>query len=226
MAHLGRAMPSSCTKRRSPRRPASGPLRRPLPERHKRNERERRTHDRHVNRQDRTGDTLTLDVTGPIVVRVGPPHRHAMPVLSPIESCSRARSSGVECPKTTHMNSTVAISTNIKVSTPRIAPSRCPCAPGPSGSAGRAGVARVERAAPVSLGRGFGRSGRSASLASPELASLRVRLRIATRDREPEVATLDAASPHAQHVALLFVSAIRQIDVDWKEQAAFQAGQS
>lgn len=97
-----------------------------LPQRHKRNESERRTNNRHVNRQDRTGDTLTLDVTGPIVVRVGPPHRHAMPVLSPIESCSRARSSGVECPKTTHMNSTVAISTNIKVSTPRIAPSRCP----------------------------------------------------------------------------------------------------
>jgi len=47
-------------------------------------------------------------------------YRQAMCVLSPIESCIRARSSAVECPSTAHMNATVAISKMIDVSSPRM----------------------------------------------------------------------------------------------------------
>jgi hypothetical protein len=60
-----------------------------------------------------------------------PGYRHAMPVLAPIESCRRARSSGVECVKITHMKRTVAISNSVNVSTtraidPRQNVSQCP----------------------------------------------------------------------------------------------------
>jgi hypothetical protein len=89
-----------------------------------------------------------------------------------------------------------------------------------------AGVALVERAAPVSSGRGFCRSGRSASLAAPDPASPRAHPRIATREGEPDRATLDGVGPRAEYVRLLFLSAILPIDVDWKQQAAFQAGPS
>ena len=46
-----------------------------------------------------------------------PHYRHAMPVLAPIESCRRARSSGVGCAKIAHMNRTVAASNSVNVST-------------------------------------------------------------------------------------------------------------
>jgi hypothetical protein len=49
-----------------------------------------------------------------------PNYRHAMPVLEPIESCRRARSSGVGCAKITHMNRTVAASNSVNVSTTRM----------------------------------------------------------------------------------------------------------
>ena len=48
-----------------------------------------------------------------------PGYRHAMPVLWPIESCRRARSSGVGCAKIAHIKRTVAASTSVKVSTAR-----------------------------------------------------------------------------------------------------------
>jgi len=48
-----------------------------------------------------------------------PSYRHAMPVLGPIESCRRARSSGVGCAKITHMKRTVATSNSVNVSTAR-----------------------------------------------------------------------------------------------------------
>lgn len=49
-----------------------------------------------------------------------PGYRHAMPVLAPIESCRRARSSGVGCAKITHMKRTVATSNSVNVSTTRM----------------------------------------------------------------------------------------------------------
>jgi hypothetical protein len=49
-----------------------------------------------------------------------PSYRHAMPVLGPIESCRRARSSGVGCAKIAHMNRTVAASNSVNVSTARM----------------------------------------------------------------------------------------------------------
>ncbi len=48
-----------------------------------------------------------------------PSYRHAMPVLAPIESCRRARSSGVGGAKITHMKRTVATSNSVNVSTTR-----------------------------------------------------------------------------------------------------------
>jgi hypothetical protein len=47
-------------------------------------------------------------------------YRHAMPVLWPIESCTRARSSGVGCAKIAHMKRTVAASNSVNVSTARM----------------------------------------------------------------------------------------------------------
>ena len=49
-----------------------------------------------------------------------PGYRHAIPVLWPIESCRRARSSGVGCAKITHMKRTVAVSNSVNVSTARM----------------------------------------------------------------------------------------------------------
>jgi len=49
-----------------------------------------------------------------------PHYRHAMPVLWPIESCRRARSSWVGCAKITHMKRTVAASNSAIVSTSRM----------------------------------------------------------------------------------------------------------
>ena len=46
-----------------------------------------------------------------------PHYRHAMPVLWPIESCRRDRSSGVGCAKIAHMKRTVAASNSVNVST-------------------------------------------------------------------------------------------------------------
>lgn len=46
-------------------------------------------------------------------------YRHAMPVLGPIESFRRARSSGVGCARITHMKRTVASSTTANVSARR-----------------------------------------------------------------------------------------------------------
>jgi hypothetical protein len=48
------------------------------------------------------------------------PYRHAMCVLSPIESCRRACSSGVVCARITHMKATMTTSTTIDVSRTRI----------------------------------------------------------------------------------------------------------
>lgn len=51
-------------------------------------------------------------------------YRHAIPVLGPIESCRRARSSGVECDKTAHMNRTIAAAKKtVHVSAARMADS-------------------------------------------------------------------------------------------------------
>jgi hypothetical protein len=71
--------------------------------------------------------------------------------------------------------------------------------------------------------RGFCRSGRGASLAAPDPASPRAHPRIATREGEPDRATLDGVGPRAEHVRLLFLSAILPNDVD--QQAAFQGPQ-
>ena len=80
------------------------------------NQRRRRPEDCPVNDPDRTA--LALQVT---TQRIR--YRHAMCVLSPIESCRRACSSGVVCARITHMNTTVTTSTTINVSRTRISAS-------------------------------------------------------------------------------------------------------
>ena len=62
--------------------------------------------------------TIAADNRGALQ-RFHPSYRHAMPVLAPIESCRRARSSGVGCAKITHMKRTVATSSSVNVSTTR-----------------------------------------------------------------------------------------------------------
>jgi hypothetical protein len=94
-------------------------------------------------------------------------YRHAMPVLWPIESCRRARSSGVGCAKITHMKKTVAArrastSQRLSRSTPAIARL----------SGLIADPLRWRRTRSTCLVRGLGRragrSGRSASSSPPK----------------------------------------------------------